>query len=181
MRWRRGSGGRSSSAAQADAVEQFETLHDVPRSTTGFMAIPLLGDRACVGVLSVGVNEAVDDRDLEFFEAVAAQVAQTIIRVRLAERDRRRRTEIEFLANLTATALAAVDHLDLMQRVCAGAVPTLGDWCSLYYLPQTGGPPLLASAHVDPAKAAYVRGAAGPLPLRPGPPVRGCRRSSVPA
>ena len=158
------------SAAQADAVQQYETLYDVPRSTTGFMAIPLLGDQVCVGVLSVGVNEAVDAADLEFFEAIAAQVAQTIIRVRLVERDRRRRTEIEFLANLTATALGSVDHLDLMQRVCAGAVPTLGDWCSLYYLPQTGGSPLLASAHVDAAKAAYVRELQARFPFDPDRP-----------
>src|SRR5207244_1618029 len=114
------------SAAPVDAVEQFAGLRDVARSTRGFLAIPLLGGQRCVGVVGIGVDDVPDDRDLAFFEAVAAQVAQTVIRVGLMERERRRRRELEFLANLTDTALGAADHLDLMRQVCAGAVPTLG-------------------------------------------------------
>jgi serine phosphatase RsbU (regulator of sigma subunit) len=141
---------------RAQAVAEFADLDGVPRSTNGFAAVPLVSDLACVGVLGVGFDDALDDRDLGFFEAVAAQVAQTVIRVRLLERERRRRTELEFLAQLTDTALRAVDHVDLMRRACAAAVPTLGDWCSLYFLPETGGAPLIEFAHVDPDKAAYV-------------------------
>jgi GAF domain-containing protein len=144
------------SAAPVDAVVQFASLRDVPRSTSGFLAIPLVGDQRCVGVVGIGVDDVLGDRDLAFFEAMAAQVAQTIIRVGLIERERRRRRELEFLANLTDTALGAADHLDLMRRVCARAVPTLGDWCSLYFLPSNGGAPLVASGHVDPAQAAYI-------------------------
>ena len=140
----------------SDAVQQFSTLRDVPRSTTGFVAIPLLREQTCVGVLGIGLDDDLDERDLSFFEAVAAQVAQTVVRVQLMERERRRRTELEFLANLTDTALRAVDHLDLMRQACASAVPTLGDYCALHFLPESGGPPVVASAHVDPAKAAYV-------------------------
>jgi serine phosphatase RsbU (regulator of sigma subunit) len=145
------------SGAHADAVAEYATLQNVPRSTSGFAAIPLVADQRSVGVLGIGVDDVLDERDLAFFEAVAAQVAQTITRVRLTERERRRRTELEFLATLTDTALRASDHLDLMREVCAAAVPTLGDWCSLYFLPESGGPPLVTSAHVDPAKAAYVK------------------------
>jgi serine phosphatase RsbU (regulator of sigma subunit) len=144
------------SATRVEAVEQFAGLRDVPRSTTGFLAIPLLGGQGCIGVLGIGIDDALDERDLDFFEAVAAQVAQTIIRVRLTERDRRRRDELEFLANLTDTALSAADHHDLMAQVCARAVPMLGDWCSLYYLPESASAPLVASWHVDPGKAAYI-------------------------
>jgi serine phosphatase RsbU (regulator of sigma subunit) len=144
------------SVAPADAVGRFAVLRDVPRSTTGFVAIPLLGEDICVGVLGIGINEDLDDEDLSLFEAVAAQVAQTIVRVRLTERDRRRRTELEFLANLTDTALQAVDHVELMRRACAEAVPTLGDYCSLHFLPESGGPPLVAATHIDPVKAAFV-------------------------
>ena len=140
----------------SDAVQQFSTLRDVPRSTTGFVAIPLLRDQTCVGVLGIGLDDDLDERDLRFFEAVAAQVAQTVVRVQLIERERRRRTELEFLANLTDTALRAVDHLDLMRQACASAVPTLGDYCALHFVPESGGPPIVASAHVDPAKAAYL-------------------------
>src|SRR4051812_13515073 len=95
------------SAAPADAVEQFEVLRGVTRSTSGFVAVPLIADRSCVGVMGIGVNEAFDERDVAFFEAVAAQVAQTIVRVRLTERESRRRRELEFLASLTQTALGA--------------------------------------------------------------------------
>lgn len=140
------------SAEPAEAVEQFEVLRGVTRSTSGFVAVPLLAERSCVGVMGIGVNEAFDDRDVGFFEAVAAQVAQTIVRVRLTERESRRRQELELLANLTETALGAHDLFDLMQKVCAVAVPTLGDWCSLHYLSEAGGAPLVASVHVDPAK-----------------------------
>ena len=140
----------------SDAVERFSTLRDVPRSTAGFVAIPLLRQQTCVGVLGIGLDDDLDERDLSFFEAVAAQVAQTVVRVQLAEREHRRRTELEFLARLTDTALRAVDHLDLMRQACASAVPTLGDYCAVHFLPESGGPPLVASAHVDPAKAAYV-------------------------
>jgi serine phosphatase RsbU (regulator of sigma subunit) len=144
------------STARAEAVEQFTSLDGVTRSTSGFLAVPLIADHVCVGVLGVGVNEVLDERDRGFFEAVAAQAAQTIIRVRLSEREMRRRVELEFLATLTDTALTSRDHLDLMHEVCAAAVPTLGDWCSLYYLPESGDLPLIAFAHVDPDKAAFV-------------------------
>ncbi len=161
--------------APADAVERFERLRDVPRSTSGFVAVPLVADRSCVGVMGIGVDDTLDDRDLGFFEAVAAQVAQTITRVRLTGRDRRRRVELEFLGTLTDTALEAADHLDLMHRVCAEAVPTLGDWCSLHFLPEIGGAPLVAYAHTDPAKVAYVKGLLTRYPYDPD------RASGVPA
>lgn len=146
------------SAATADALERFTSLRDVPRSTPGFVALPLLGDQGCVGVLGVGfdLDEQLDDGDLHYFEAVAAQITQTVVRVRLAQRDRRRRDELEFLTSLTDAALTAVDHVDLMHRACTRAVPTLGDWCSLFFVPRTGGNPIVASAHVDPAKARYI-------------------------
>jgi GAF domain-containing protein len=101
------------STEPSDAVHRFSTLRDVPRSTTGFVAIPLLRAQTCVGVLGIGLDEDLDDRDLSFFEAIAAQVAQTVARVQLMDR---RRIELEFLANLTDTALRAVDHLDLMRH-----------------------------------------------------------------
>ena len=144
------------SPARVQAVEEFAELAGAPRSTEGFVVIPLLTDQACVGVLAIGLDDELDERDLQFMEAVAAQVAQSIVRVRLIDRERRRRDELEFMANLTDTALVSVDHVDLMRRVCRAAVPTLGDWCSLYFVPETGGPPLVEFNHVDEQMAAYV-------------------------
>jgi serine phosphatase RsbU (regulator of sigma subunit) len=140
----------------SQAVEEFARLRDVPRSTSGFIAIPLVSDRGCVGVLGIGVDDVLDDHHLGFFEAVGAQVAQSLMRVRLLERERRRHVELEFLAQLTGTALDAHDHVDLMRRVCTAAVPTLGDWCSLYFVAETGEAPEVAFAHVDPEKESYL-------------------------
>jgi serine phosphatase RsbU (regulator of sigma subunit) len=163
------------SAAPADAVSRFESLRDVPRSTTGFAAIPLLDGEWCIGVLGIGFDETPDERELAFFEAVAAQVAHTIVRIRLTARDRRRRAELEFLAKLTDTALAATDHMDLMRRACAGAVPTLGDFCALHYLPEDGGPALVAFSHVDAAKTDFVQALLTRYPYDPA------RRLGAPA
>jgi hypothetical protein len=43
-----------------------------------------------------------------------------------------------------------------MRHACASAVPTLGDYCALHFVPESGGPPAVTSAHVDPAKADYL-------------------------
>lgn len=162
------------STARQQAVEEFASLDGVPRSTNGFAAIPLVSDPACLGVLGIGFDGELDARDLAFCEAVAAQVAQSLIRVRLLERERRRRAELEFLAAITDTAFSATDHVDLMRRVCAAAVPTLGDWCSLYFLPENGGPPIIEFAHVDPEGASFVEELHRRFPFDPdrgiGPP-----------
>jgi GAF domain-containing protein len=96
------------STTPSDADEVFAALRDVPRSITGFAAVPLLDGQLCIGVLGIGVDDALDEHELGFFEAVAAQLAQTIVRVRLSERGRRRRAELELLAMLTDTALGSV-------------------------------------------------------------------------
>ena len=48
------------STEPSDAVHQFSTLRDVPRSTTGFVAIPLLREQTCVGVLGIGLDDDLD-------------------------------------------------------------------------------------------------------------------------
>ena len=159
------------STAVAEAAVTFEPLRDVPRSTTGFAAIPLIGEQACVGVLAIGFNGGLVDADVEYMEAVAAQVAQAVIRVGLLDRERRRRAELEFLAHLTETALAATDHVDLMRRVCAAAVPMLGDWCCLYFLGETDVTPEVAFAHVDPDQQVYVEELMRRYPFDPDRPV----------
>ena len=159
------------STTRAEAEAEFEQLRDVPRSTDGFLAIPLLAERGCVGVIGIGVDDVLDAAEKGFLEAVAAQVAQSVTRVRLLERERRRRLELEFLSQLTDTALAASDHGELMQRVCAAAVPTLGDWCSLYFVAETGGPPEIAFAHVDPDQAAFLEELMRRFPFDPSQPV----------
>jgi serine phosphatase RsbU (regulator of sigma subunit) len=174
------------STARTEAVSDFAALRDVPRSTNGFMAIPLVGEGSCVGVLALGFDGALHDADVEFFEAVAAQVAQAVIRVGLLDRERRRRLELEFLAHLTDTALEAADHSDLMQRVCAMAVPTLGDYCALYFMAESAVVPEVAFAHVDPEQTQFMEELMRRYPFDPeramGPPavIRTGRTEFVP-
>lgn len=162
------------SMAESDAISKYPTLQDVPRSTSGFVAIPLVSEESCLGVLALGFDGALDDSDVEFVEAVAAQVAQAIIRVRLLDRERRRRYELEFLAQLTNTAIEAATYTELMQRVCSTAVPTLGDFCALYFLPPTAVVPEVTFAHVDPDQTRFYEELMRRFPFDPnravGPP-----------
>jgi serine phosphatase RsbU (regulator of sigma subunit)/putative methionine-R-sulfoxide reductase with GAF domain len=144
------------STARAQAEAEFIGLEGAPRSTEGFVAVPLFTDETCVGVLGVGFDEELDERDLRFLEGVGAQVAQSIVRVRLADREMRRHAELEFMASLTDRALEAADHVELMRSVCRAAVPTLGDWCSMYFVAETGGPPIVEFAHVDEDMSTYL-------------------------
>jgi serine phosphatase RsbU (regulator of sigma subunit) len=132
-------------------------LRGVERSTERFVIVPLLFEGACLGVLALGYSHELDTGDIGFLETITGQVAQTLVRVRLAERDRRRREELEFLADLTDAALASTDHLELMDNVTSAAVPMLGACCSLYFLPEDGEEPLAAVAHVDPVKVPWAQ------------------------
>ena len=127
------------------------------RLSTGFLAVPLLVEAVSLGAFSLGYNETPERADIDYLEAVAGQVAQTLVRVRLSERDRQRRVELEFLADLTEAALRATDHESLMADVASAAVPTLGDWCSIHFAPEDGGDLHVALAHVNPQRVAWAR------------------------
>ena len=144
------------SFSRPQSEQEFPELAEVRRSADCFAAVPLLLEDTCLGVLGLGYDDVPSPDDLAFLEAVAGQTAQALERVRLAERDRRRRDELEFLADLTDQALNAIDHDDLMRRVTSAAVPMLGDWCSLTFLPTDGGTPSVTIAHVDPARVAWA-------------------------
>jgi serine phosphatase RsbU (regulator of sigma subunit) len=145
------------SPTRRHAEEAFDDLAGVERSAECFVAIPLLLERRCVGVLGLGYDCPPAADDLSFLEALAGQVAQAFDRVRLADFDRRRREAIEFLADLTDEALNAADHVDLMRRVTSAAVPELGDWCALTFIPTNGDPPHIEVAHIDPAKVEWAK------------------------
>jgi PAS domain S-box-containing protein len=75
-------------------------------------------------------------------------------------RERLLRERLEFLAEINRVAVSARDYRQLMRAVTAAAVPELGDWCTVHFLPEPGGTPEVEVAHVDPTKvewAALVR------------------------
>ena len=53
-------------------------------------------------------------------------------------------------------ALRSDDHVELMGRIAAGAVPDLGDWCSIHFLPDGLVEPEIVVAHSDPARVAWA-------------------------
>jgi serine phosphatase RsbU (regulator of sigma subunit) len=142
--------------SQAQSEEDFSGLRGAKRVTTGFVAVPLVLEGVSLGAISLGYDEPPAVEEVLFVEAIAGQAAQTLVRLRLAERDRRRRAELEFLTSIAESALEASDHRQLMENVTAAAVPTLGDWCAIHYLPEGGVAPEVVVAHVDPAKVAWA-------------------------
>ena len=107
--------------------------------TDGFVVVPLVVENRSLGTLSLGFNHQPTPEDVIFLEAIASQMAQTLARIRLSDRERRRQAQLEFLVELTDAAMGAGDHAELMANVADAAVPTLGDWCAIHYLPADGG------------------------------------------
>jgi PAS domain S-box-containing protein len=94
---------------------------------------------------------------------------------KVAARERLQRERLEFLDSLNDSALAATDHRDLMQKVAAAAVPQLGDWCALYFIPEDSTAPVFEVAHSDPTKAVWAEELLRRFPYDPDAP------SGVPA
>ncbi len=145
------------STNRAQSERDFEGLQGATRLTDGFVAVPLVVGGMSLGALSLGFQRQPTPEDVIFMEAIASQMAQALTRIRLSEREQQRQAELEFLVQLTDAAMAAENHGELMANVAAAAVPTLGDWCAIHYLPVDGGPPEVAVAHVDPTKVSWAR------------------------
>ena len=84
-----------------------------------------------------------------------------------AERELRQRERLEFLAGLTDASTGATDHREFMRSVTAAAVPRLGDWCSLHFLPDAGAEVELEVAHSDPAKVEWAKELSERYPFDP--------------
>jgi PAS domain S-box-containing protein len=112
---------------------------------------------------AVGYSQDVTERKLlELEAAVRALEAE-----RAAEGERLQRVRLEFLTGLDSAVMAAVDHRKLMRDVTAAAVPHLGDWCAVHFLPGPGGAPDVEVAHRDPDKVRWAREILGRFPYDP--------------
>jgi PAS domain S-box-containing protein len=112
---------------------------------------------------TIGCTGDVTARKLLLIEASdRARVAEA-----LAEQERRRRQQLEFLMELNEATLAADDHRELMRAVAAAAVPRLGDWCAIHFLAEPGAPPEVEVAHSDPQKLAWARSLIERFPFNP--------------
>ena len=101
---------------------------------------------------TIGCISDVADRKL----AEANAVRRVNEAERAARTERRERERMEFLAGLNDIALGAPDHLELMRRAADAAVPRLGDWCTVHFMPEPGVHET-EDAHVEPERAAWAK------------------------
>jgi len=74
-----------------------------------------------------------------------------------AEDERVSRERLEFLARITEAVNLAADVPTMMRSVVSAAVPRLGEWCSIFVLPDDGSLyPDVEIAHVDPEMVDYA-------------------------
>jgi len=62
--------------------------------------------------------------------------------------------------------VGAEDHREFMRAAAAAAVPTLGDWCSIHYIADTGSDLEVEVAHSDPDRVAWAEEIARSFPYR---------------
>ncbi len=81
----------------------------------------------------------------------------TLEAVAAADQERINRERLEFLSRINDALSAASDRHELMRNVAQAAVPRLGDWCSIYVLPEPDAQiPEVEIAHVDPEMVTYA-------------------------
>ncbi|WP_432561186.1 SpoIIE family protein phosphatase [Kineococcus sp. SYSU DK003] len=119
-------------------------LAEVVRRTgaSTVVAVPLRAAGELLGALSVGWGEPTpSDRDLDLVEALAAQCAQTLVRVRARQAERARsraqRRLAEELQRSLLTAPFEPDHLQIAVRYvpAAAEVRIGGDWHDCFLTP----------------------------------------------
>ena len=152
------------SPSQADSLERFPLLDGAPRTSQGFIAVPLVVEAVSLGVIAYGYNGPLETTEVSFLEAAAANIAQTLQRVRLTDALQRRSEEIAFLADVTRAAIVAADHRELMQRIADTVVPRLGDICTIHFVPEPGSVPETVISHNLPGTPDALTAA---LPLDP--------------
>lgn len=87
-----------------------------------------------------------------------------------AASERLHRRRLEFVARITDEAVAADDHRAFMAAVANRAVPDLGDWCSIHFVPEPGAAPEVVVAHHDQAKVQWALDLASRYSLDPDAP-----------
>jgi signal transduction histidine kinase/putative methionine-R-sulfoxide reductase with GAF domain len=149
---------RSASYAQRMVLEQ--------SGTRAVIGEPLLYEGELRGVITAAIQDeerTFSEQDRQLLALFAAQAVIAIEHARLhdararasadAEVARRRAT---FLAEVSAALATSLDYEATLGEVARLAVPTMGDWCTVYMLDQDGAVRRVAVAYADPAKAPFA-------------------------
>src|SRR5690606_9081786 len=125
-------------------------------------AIPV-ADHGAIGFLFAGPHPF-DDRDREFFAALAPQCQQAPARAPLYDIELAARAEAEaaerrarFLAEAGALLGSSLDDEATRAQLARAAVPAIADWAAVDRLEDDGGTRLVAVHHRDPEKVAFAR------------------------
>src|SRR5579883_95067 len=130
-----------------------------------YVAIPLVDQDRCLGVIGVGFSEPREftDDDIGFMETIARQGALALDRARLYGAERQARAEaetgrrnFEFLAEASRLLASSLDYTTTLNTIAQAVVPGLADWC-IVDLARDGGFERLAVAHVDPKRVAWAK------------------------
>lgn len=103
-------------------------------------------------------------------QVVADQERQRLIResIEATEQERISRERLEFLGTINDAIATSRDQAELMGNVTRAAIPRLGDWCSLFVLPEAGARvPDIETAHADPAMVAHAKELRDRFPFDP--------------
>ena len=107
-------------------------------------------------------------------QVLAAHEREQLVEVsrRAAEHERVSRERLEFLGRLNDALAAATSQDEVMRAATRAAVPRLGDWCSIFVLPDGSGQlPLIEVAHADPYMVAYIQELMERFPYDPDAPM----------
>ena len=153
-----------------DAAHQGRFTHDpcvVRRAVKSALAVPIQRQARTVGVLYLEndlVTRAFTPERVGVLRALSSQMAISLENSQLFEQlkvevQERRRAEaaVRFLAE---SGLALAESLDLEQTLAKAlhmVVPFLADWCTFTVVEEDAHIRLLAAAHVDPEKEAFLR------------------------
>jgi PAS domain S-box-containing protein len=86
-----------------------------------------------------------------------------------AKQERLQRERLEFVGRINDALASALTRQEIMVSVTQASVPRLGDWCSMYVLPDPlVNVPEVEVAHVDPSMVTYARELQERFPYDPG-------------
>jgi PAS domain S-box-containing protein len=104
----------------------------------------------------------------EQMQALLEREKLTTAALEAAENERVSRERIEFLGVINDALSTATSRAEVMHNVTRAAVPRLGDWCSIFVLPDADSYiPDVDIAHVDPEMITYARGLQKRFPYDP--------------
>ncbi|MGH3002261.1 MAG: ATP-binding protein [Gaiellaceae bacterium] len=153
----------------AERDRRFPPLAGLTESTHALACLPLVFEGRTIGGLALGfpTEQDFDAERRALEDALAAQTAQALERVRLRSVERELRERLVFLAEASELLASSLDYERTLRRLADLVVPRLADWCTIDMLAEDGSIERLAVAHQDPAKVRYVEELAKRYPSDP--------------